>query len=101
MTHSFPTRRSSDLFLVLGGIYQVNSWVTFGATTGLILSACYMLWLYRRIIFGDLVKEDLKSMLDLSRREVAIFTPLILVVLWMGIYPASLDRKSTRLNSSH
>jgi NADH-quinone oxidoreductase subunit M len=48
-----------------------------------------MLWLYRRVIFGELTKPDLKKMLDLSPREIALFVPLILIVLWMGIYPGS------------
>ena len=48
-----------------------------------------MLWLYRRVVFGKLEKDDVKAMLDLSPREIAIFVPLILIVLWMGIYPAS------------
>jgi NADH-quinone oxidoreductase subunit M len=48
-----------------------------------------MLWLYRKVIFGELTKDDLKGMLDLDRREVAIFAPLVAVVFWMGIYPES------------
>jgi hypothetical protein len=48
-----------------------------------------MLWLYRRVVFGKLEKDDVKAMIDLSPREVAIFVPLILIVLWMGIYPSS------------
>ncbi len=48
-----------------------------------------MLYLYRRIIFGKLVKEDLKSMLDLSPREIAVFAPLVIAVFWLGIYPSS------------
>ena len=48
-----------------------------------------MLWLYRRVIFGKLDKADLLNILDLSPREIAIFVPLILLVLWMGIYPSS------------
>ncbi len=75
--------------LVLAGAYQVNTWIAFGAATGMILGAAYMLWLYRRVIFGELVKADLKNILDLSRREIYIFAPLIAVVLWMGIYPKS------------
>ncbi len=74
-------------FLVLVGVFQVNTWVAFVATTGIVLSAAYALWLYRRMIFGELVKEDLKGLLDLSRREVLVFAPLIVVVLWMGLYP--------------
>jgi len=76
-------------FLVLLGVYQVNILVGTLAATGLVLGAAYMLYLYRRILFGPLVKEDLKAMPDLNAREVAIFAPLILVVLWMGIYPSS------------
>ena len=56
---------------------------------GMILGAAYMLWLYRRVIFGKLEKEDLKALLDLSPREIAIFLPLVAIVMWMGIYPSS------------
>ena len=75
-------------FLALLGAYRYNSWIAFIAATGVILGAAYMLYLYRRVIFGDLVKEDLKALTDLSPREIAIFAPLVAVVLWMGIYPA-------------
>ena len=57
------------------------------ATTGIILGAAYMLYLYRRVIFGKLEKTHLKSILDLDRREVAIFAPLVVLVLWMGLWP--------------
>ncbi|HEY8352199.1 MAG TPA: proton-conducting transporter membrane subunit, partial [Sphingomonadales bacterium] len=73
--------------LVIAGAYKAASWVAVGAATGLILGAAYMLWLYRRVIFGELVREDLKSILDLSRREIWIFAPLIALVFWMGVYP--------------
>jgi len=76
-------------FLVMAGTFQANTWVAALITTGIILGAAYMLWLYRRVIFGKLEKEDLKHMLDLSPREIAIFVPLVAIVLWMGIYPAS------------
>jgi NADH-quinone oxidoreductase subunit M len=76
-------------FLVMVGVFKASTWVAFLITTGIILGAAYMLWLYRRVIFGKLEKDDVKAMLDLSPREVAIFLPLILIVLWMGIYPAS------------
>jgi len=78
--------------LVLLGTFQDNTWVCAIAATGLILGAMYMLYLYRRVIFGKLVKEDLKSMPDLSLREIGIFAPLVLLVLWMGIYPDSFLR---------
>ena len=75
-------------FLILVGAFQANTWVAALATTGIILGAAYMLWLYRRVIFGRLTKDDLKTMLDLSPREVAVLAPLVVVTLWMGIYPA-------------
>jgi NADH-quinone oxidoreductase subunit M len=75
-------------FLVLVGVFQVNTWVAMLATTGIILGAAYMLYMYRRVIFGQLTKNDLKTILDLSPREVAVFAPLVFVTLWMGIYPA-------------
>lgn len=79
-------------FLVLIGAYKASSLLAFLAATGVILGAAYMLWLYRRVIFGELTKEKLKSILDMNAREVAIFVPLIALVFWMGIYPNSFLR---------
>ncbi len=76
-------------FLSLLGAFEVNTWVAFFATTGMILGATYMLYLYRRVIFGVITRADVRAMLDLSWREVAIFAPMIVLVLWMGIYPNS------------
>jgi len=76
-------------FLVLNGAFEANSWVGFLATTGIILGAAYMLYLYRRVIFGKITKDDVRAMLDLSWREKLIFAPLIVLVFWMGIYPSS------------
>ncbi|MBP5855530.1 NADH-quinone oxidoreductase subunit M [Marivibrio halodurans] len=76
-------------FLILVGAFQESSWLAAFLATGMILGAAYMLYLYRRVIFGALTKDELKKMLDLSPREVAIFAPLVLLVLWMGIYPAT------------
>jgi len=75
-------------FLTLMGIFQVNTWVAAFATTGVILSASYALWLYRRVVFGDLIKESLKSITDLDTREKLIFAPLVFMTLLLGIYPA-------------
>ena len=75
--------------LVLIGIFQVNTWVAALSALGVILGAAYMLWLYRRVIFGALTKDELKTILDLDRREIAVFAPLLAVTLWMGIYPNS------------
>ena len=74
-------------FLILIGTFQVNTWVALLGATGVIIGAAYMLYLYRRVIFGELTKEDLKKILDVSPREIAVFAPLILIVFFMGIYP--------------
>ena len=76
-------------FLVLVGTFKANTWVAFLATTGIILGAAYALWLYRKVVFGELTKDSLKGILDMNRREIALFLPLILITLWMGIYPSS------------
>jgi NADH-quinone oxidoreductase subunit M len=76
-------------FLVLIGTYQVNTWAAFFATTGTILSAGYMLYLYRRVVFGTITRADVKAMLDLNPREMLVFAPLVAIVLWMGVYPSS------------
>ncbi|MDG4649077.1 NADH-quinone oxidoreductase subunit M [Roseibacterium sp. SDUM158017] len=75
-------------FLTLMGVFQVNTWVGVFAATGVILSACYALWLYRRVVFGDLIKESLKSITDMDRREKAIFAPLVVMTLLLGVYPS-------------
>jgi len=74
-------------FLVLVGAFRVNTWVAVLAATGIILGAAYMLYLYRRVFFGLLEKADLKNIRDLNMREVFVFAPLVIVTLWMGIYP--------------
>jgi NADH-quinone oxidoreductase subunit M len=74
-------------FLTMLGAFQVNTWVAIFATTGIILSAAYALYLYRRIIFGALTKPSLKAILDLSPREIAILAPLVIITILMGIYP--------------
>jgi NADH-quinone oxidoreductase subunit M len=75
-------------FLTLVGIFQTNTWVAAVATTGVILSACYALWLYRRVMMGDLIKESLKAITDMSLRERAIFAPLLVMTLLLGVYPS-------------
>lgn len=76
-------------FLSLLGIYEASSLVGFVCTTGIILGAAYMLYLYRRVVFGELTNDDVKAMTDLNAREWAIMVPLAAVALWMGIYPES------------
>jgi NADH-quinone oxidoreductase subunit M len=76
-------------FLALLGMYEASSLVALVCTTGIILGAAYMLYLYRRVVFGELKNDDVKAMKDLSAREWAIMVPLAAVALWMGIYPES------------
>ncbi|MBT6095185.1 MAG: NADH-quinone oxidoreductase subunit M [Rhodospirillaceae bacterium] len=76
-------------FLVLMGAFQVNTWVAAFASLGVILGAAYMLYLYRRVIFGEMTKDNLKKILDMTPREWVVFAPLIVLTLWMGIYPTS------------
>jgi NADH-quinone oxidoreductase subunit M len=74
--------------LVIIGVFQVDSWVAALAATGMILGAAYMLWLYRRVIFGALLQDHLRMIRDLRPHEVMAFAPLAVLVLIMGIYPA-------------
>ncbi len=74
-------------FLTLLGVFAVNTWIALFATLGVILSAAYALWLYRRVVFGSLDKESLKAMLDLNTREKVILYPLIILVIYFGVNP--------------
>lgn len=73
--------------LVLLGTFQVSQWAAMGAATGLILGAAYMLWLYRRVMFGEVANHEVEQLRDVSAREWLLFCPLIIAVLWLGIYP--------------
>ena len=75
-------------FLTLVGMFQANTWVAAVAATGVILSAAYALWLYRRVVMGDLIKESLKSITDMTTRERTIFAPLIVMTILLGVYPS-------------
>ncbi len=75
-------------FLTLAGTFKVSTWTAFFAATGVILSAAYALWLYRRVVFGDLIKESLKQIQDLERREILLFAPLVAATLILGVYPS-------------
>ena len=76
-------------FLVLVGAFKVSLYLAYLGSFGMILGAVYMLYLYRRVIFGKLTRDDLRGILDLSPREIAIFAPLVGLTLWMGIYPSN------------
>ncbi|TPE53883.1 NADH-quinone oxidoreductase subunit M [Amaricoccus solimangrovi] len=75
-------------FLTMAGAFQANSWVAFFAAFGVILSAAYALWLYRRVVFGDLIKESLKTIQDMTSREKLLFAPLVAATILLGVYPA-------------
>ena len=75
--------------LVLRGAYQGKTLVAVLAATGIVLGAAYMLWLYRRVIFGELKNEGLRTILDLNRRDILVFAPIVVGIFWLGIYPSS------------
>ena len=79
-------------FLILLGTFKVSTLECVLAATALFLAPAYMLYLYRRVIFGTLTRVDLRNILDLDLREKAIFAPLLALTLWMGIYPTSFVR---------
>ena len=76
--------------LTIIGAFKINTWVAAATASGMILSACYMLYLYRRVIFGKVNETmHLADMVDLTAREKLIFLPMLAIVFWMGIYPTS------------
>ncbi|TVQ56103.1 MAG: NADH-quinone oxidoreductase subunit M [Rhodobacteraceae bacterium] len=75
-------------FLSMMGAFQVNTWAAFFAATGVILSAAYALWLYKRVIFGEIVRVELRDIRDVTPREIAVFAPLIVGTLALGVYPS-------------
>ena len=104
-------------FLILLGTFQVNKVYAVIAATGVIFAACYMLWMFQRVVFGQVTNDKNKDLKDLSWREIAIFAPLILFIVWIGVYPSTfLDKtkastenflalmekaKSTQVSQSH
>ena len=77
-------------FLVLLSIFSVNTYFAVFATSGVVLAAAYSLWLYRKVIFGSLIKDDLQDILDLSYREIIILFPLAFLTIFFGFYPQPL-----------
>ncbi|MEO5493473.1 MAG: NADH-quinone oxidoreductase subunit M [Sphingomonas sp.] len=76
-------------FLSLAGTYEVSTTITLLCTTGIILGAAYMLYLYRRVVFGEIKSDDVRAMTDLNTRELWLLAPIAAAVLWMGVYPES------------
>ncbi len=87
-------------FLILLGVFKANMVYAIIAASGVILSACYMLWMYQRVIFGKITKKENEGLSDLSWREKIILLPLIILIFWIGIYPKPfLDRIEPAVNS--
>jgi NADH-quinone oxidoreductase subunit M len=74
-------------FLTLVGTFKTNTWVAFLATFGVILSAAYALWLYRKVMYGMLTKPSLAAITDIGPREILILAPLIAATIFFGVYP--------------
>jgi NADH-quinone oxidoreductase subunit M len=74
-------------FLILLGAFKTNMLYATVAATGVIFAACYMLWMFQRVMFGEVTNEKNKELKDLSCREIAIFVPLLLFIVWIGVYP--------------
>jgi len=77
-------------FLILVGTFQINIFVAVLASLGVILAAAYMLWLYKRVIFGKMASSEIKEMTDLNKTEIYIFASLVFLILFFGIYPEPL-----------
>ncbi len=87
-------------FLTLLAAFEANTWVAFFATTGVILSACYALWLYRKVVFGPIEKQSLREMTDLNGREMAILAPLVVLTILFGVWPVPiLDATATSVDN--
>jgi NADH-quinone oxidoreductase subunit M len=87
-------------FLTLLAAFKYNSWLAIIGTTGVVLSAAYALWLYRRVIFGALEKASLKDIMDLSPRELAFMAPLVILTIGFGVYPKPI-LDVTRVSVAH
>ena len=95
--------------LILQGIFVVNKWWAAAAASGIVLGAAYMLWLYQRTMFGPVDNPKNENLLDLNLREWATFTPLLILAVWIGLYPkpfldrldTSVDRVMARVNSAY
>jgi NADH-quinone oxidoreductase subunit M len=87
-------------FLTLLAAFKYNTWLAVVGTTSIILSAAYALWLYRRVVFGQLTKPSLKDIMDLSPREIAFLAPLVILTIVFGVYPKPIF-DVTRVSVAH
>jgi NADH-quinone oxidoreductase subunit M len=81
-------------FLVLVGAFQVNGWLAAAATTGIIFAAVYLLWMYQRVAFGEVTREANRRLSDLSAREWAVLVPVLVFIVWIGVYPSAFTDKT-------
>jgi NADH-quinone oxidoreductase subunit M len=81
-------------FLVLVGAFQVNPWLAAVATTGIIFAAVYLLWMYQRVVFGDVTREENRRLTDLTPREWALLVPVLVFIVWIGVYPTAFTGKT-------
>jgi NADH-quinone oxidoreductase subunit M len=80
-------------FLVLVGTFQVNMTYAIFAASGVILAACYLLWMYQRVMFGKVTHDENKNLPDLSLREKFVLVPIVIVIIWIGVYPSPLLKR--------
>ena len=81
-------------FLILLGVFQVNRWLAAVAATGIIFAAVYLLWMYQRVIFGEITHEENRRLPDLTPREWAVLVPVLLFIVWIGVYPVAFTGKT-------
>jgi NADH-quinone oxidoreductase subunit M len=81
-------------FLILVGAFQTSGWLAAVATTGIIFAAVYLLWMYQRVIFGEVTHEENRGLHDLSLREWAVLVPVLVFIVWIGVYPAAFTGKT-------
>jgi NADH-quinone oxidoreductase subunit M len=81
-------------FLVLVGAFQVNGWLAAIATTGIIFAAVYLLWMYQRVVFGDVTHDENRRLVDLTPREWALLAPVLAFIVLIGVYPAAFTGKT-------
>jgi NADH-quinone oxidoreductase subunit M len=81
-------------FLILVGAFQRSPWLAAVATSGIIFAAVYLLWMYQRVVFGDVTHEANRGLRDLTAREWAVLVPVVALIVWIGVYPAAFTRKT-------
>jgi NADH-quinone oxidoreductase subunit M len=81
-------------FLILVGAFQVNPWLAAAATTGIIFAAVYLLWMYQRVAFGEIRQDANRHLRDLDLREWALLAPVLILIVWIGVYPKTFTAKT-------